>query len=232
MTDSDARNAILERIRSSIGDSERAAVTADSARIARTFRQGSPASREEIVSLFEERLSDYGATVDRVGETEVAALIRRILAERGNPRMVVPPGLPTTWIPEGVNLEVDHNFSPRQLDGFEGVLTGASLGIAETGTVVLQGGAGQGRRALTLVPDFHLCALRSNDVIATVPEAIARLAPTAYQPTTFISGPSATADIEMTRIKGVHGPRSLHIILVDQVSEESFDIRRGVMHSL
>ena len=110
---------------------------------------------------------------------------------------------------------IDDNFTPVELDAFGGILTEATLAIAETGTLVLQNVPGQGRRAPTLVPDFHLCVLRASQVVESVPEAMDRLAATAMLPTTFISGPSATADIEMTRIKGVHGPRFLHVLIVD-----------------
>ena len=128
--------------------------------------------------------------------------------------MVVPAGLAPEWLPGGVEFVVDEGLSAGELNGFDGVMTGATLAIAETGTVVLQNVAGQGRRAVTLVPDYHLCLVRVDDVVETVPEAMARLQETAGLATTFVSGPSATADIEMTRIKGVHGPRSLDVILI------------------
>ncbi len=117
-------------------------------------------------------------------------------------------------MPAGFEFVVDEGLSAAELDGFDGVMTGSTVAIAETGTVVLQDVAGQGRRAATLVPDYHLCVVRVEDVVETVPEAMERLAATAELPTTFFSGPSATADIEMTRIKGVHGPRFLDVILV------------------
>jgi L-lactate dehydrogenase complex protein LldG len=129
--------------------------------------------------------------------------------------MVVPAGLTAEWLPGGVEFLVDEDLAATELDVVDGVMTGATLAIAETGTVVLQNVAGQGRRAVTLVPDYHLCVVRMEDVVETVPEAMARLQATADLATTFVSGPSATADIEMTRIKGVHGPRFLDVILVD-----------------
>jgi L-lactate dehydrogenase complex protein LldG len=128
--------------------------------------------------------------------------------------MVVPAGLRPEWLPGGVEFVVDEGLATAELDGFDGVMTGATLAIAETGTVVLQSVAGQGRRAVTLVPDYHLCLVRVDDVVETVPEAMERLQATATLATTFVSGPSATADIEMTRIKGVHGPRFLDVILI------------------
>jgi L-lactate dehydrogenase complex protein LldG len=138
------------------------------------------------------------------------------LIERGKRRLVVPMGLAEALgepLPAGFDFVVDDGFTPAELDGFEGVVTASSAAIAETGTIVLQNVSGQGRRAPTLVPDYHLCVVRAADVVETVPEAMSRLQATAALATTFISGPSATADIEMTRIKGVHGPRFLDVIL-------------------
>ena len=135
--------------------------------------------------------------------------------------MLVSDGFERAWLPATRAVTWDEEFSARQLDGFAAVLTGATLAIAETGTLVLQGVAGQGRRAATLVPDVHVCVVRTEDVVATVPESIARLEATAMLPTTFVSGPSATADIEMTRIKGVHGPRFLHVLLVGDAGGEA-----------
>ena len=152
--------------------------------------------------------------MDRVTESEVAEAIRSVLADLGDPATLVPPGFPAEWLPDSPSLVVDEGFSPRELDRFGGVLTGAVVAIADTGSIVLQNVPGQGRRAATLVPDFHLCVVREEDVVETVPEAFRILEKTMTLPTTFVSGPSATADIEMTRIKGVHGPRFLHVLLI------------------
>jgi L-lactate dehydrogenase complex protein LldG len=140
-------------------------------------------------------------------------------AKDGPPGFVDRPhgfvaGVSEGVLPEGFEFVVDEGLSAAELDGFEGVVTASTVAIAETGTIVLQVVAGQGRRAATLVPDYHLCVVRGVDVVETVPEAMARLAASATVATTFVSGPSATADIEMTRIKGVHGPRFLDVILV------------------
>jgi L-lactate dehydrogenase complex protein LldG len=167
--------------------------------------------------LLEDRLRDYDATVVRVKAGEVSAAIASALTERGKRRLVIPAGLAEALgeaLPAGFEWVVDEGFTPAELNGFEGVVTASTVAIAETGTIVLQNVPGQGRRAPTLVPDYHLCVVRAVDVVETVPEAMARLAATARLATTFISGPSATADIEMTRIKGVHGPRFLDVILV------------------
>jgi len=212
----EARAEILRRIRAAnqaathLPDAEAAGRA-----LPRDYRRASDKPRHEVLGLLVDRLLDYDAQVDVVQPEAIASSIERVLAARRNPRMLVPPGFPQDWLPSHIAITEDRNFSPAQLDGFEGVLTTASLAIAETGTLVLQNAAGQGRRAVTLVPDFHLCILRAEQVVHTVPEAFARLAGTSTLPTTFVSGPSATADIEMTRIKGVHGPRTLHVVLVD-----------------
>ena len=172
-----------------------------------------------MLELLEDRLRDYDARVVRVAHADVAASAAAMLSERkvqpGVERIVVPVGLPAEWMPDGFEFVVDAGLTAIELDQVDGVMTGATLAIAETGTVVLQNVPGQGRRAITLVPDYHLCVVRVQDVVATVPEAMERLQATAGLATTFVSGPSATADIEMTRIKGVHGPRFLDVILAE-----------------
>jgi L-lactate dehydrogenase complex protein LldG len=132
-------------------------------------------------------------------------------------RLVVPPDLPSEWEPGGVELLRDDGLSNEQLDGSDGVLSGCALGIAQTGTIVLDGGAVQGRRAITLVPDYHLCVVRGDQIVELVPEAIERLSDevrASRRPITFISGPSATSDIELNRVEGVHGPRTLEVLIV------------------
>jgi L-lactate dehydrogenase complex protein LldG len=127
-------------------------------------------------------------------------------------RYVVPAGFPAEWIPAGLDVALDDPpLSPAELDHMAGVITGCAVAIAETGTIILDHGAGQGRRALTLVPDFHLVVVRPDQVAADLPDAFARLTPS--RPHTLISGPSATSDIELIRVEGVHGPRTLHILL-------------------
>ena len=211
-----AREEVLRRIRAAKGG----VATAEAARagwnaVERKYRREATRPREVILELLVDRLQDYDAHVVRAVHVDVRTAVARMLGERKAKRMVVPRGLAAEWLPVGVEFVVDEGLPAAELDQVDGVMTGATLAIAETGTVVLQNVAGQGRRAVTLVPDYHLCVVRIEDVVETVPEAIGRLQATAGLATTFVSGPSATADIEMTRIKGVHGPRLLDVILVE-----------------
>lgn len=191
-----ARDEILGRVRSALATADRSVPD-----VPRGYRETAPAN----VDLFVERVEDYRATVVRCAADEVEAAIAAAVGER---RVVVPAGL--TWqVPNSVE---DSGQTAAELDRLEGVVTGAVLGIATTGTIVLDHGPGQGRRALSLVPDLHVCVVRADQVVAGVPDAFARLDPA--RPQTWISGPSATSDIELNRVEGVHGPRTLHVILV------------------
>ena len=205
---------ILRRIRAA----NHTAPTNDEARSAwetlpRNYKQTGVLQPEALLHLFEDRLRDYDATVTRISRHALAHTIATQLNTRRKQHIVIPPGTPPEWLPQGFTFVVDEALTPTQLDAFDGVLTGATLAIAETGTVVLQSPA-QGRRALSLVPDYHLCIVSAENVVETVPQAFRLLQGTADRATTFISGPSATADIEMTRIKGVHGPRVLDVLLI------------------
>jgi L-lactate utilization protein LutC len=159
-----------------------------------------------LVSLFAERVSDYRATVERCSATQLTDRVAAALP--AGARVVVPPGLDLD-VPGAL---VDDGLSAADLDALDGVVTRARVGIAETGTIVLDHGPGQGRRAITLVPDLHVCIVEASQVVADVPDAVAQL--DASRPLTWISGPSATSDIELDRVEGVHGPRSLHVIVV------------------
>jgi L-lactate dehydrogenase complex protein LldG len=165
-----------------------------------------------LLELLAERLRDYGCTARRTAPGEVMTAVGEALGRRGARRIVVPPGLDLTSLPAGTEIVADDGLSPAALDAVDGVITGAAVAIAETGTIVLDGSPDQGRRALSLVPDYHLCIVRAEQVVALVPEAMARLTP--GRPLTWISGPSATSDIELDRVQGVHGPRTLEVILV------------------
>jgi L-lactate dehydrogenase complex protein LldG len=156
---------------------------------------------------------EYQARVRRCAPGDVQQFVTTALADRGASRVVVPAGLEIE-IAAGIDVVVDHGqLSAAELDTVDGVITLAAVAIAETGTVVLDGSRGQGRRAITLVPDYHLCIVRAGQVVETVPEAVARLRP--QRPLTWISGPSATSDIELSRVEGVHGPRTLEVLLVE-----------------
>lgn len=210
-----ARAEILRRIRVAKGGTSDAAA-ADTAweRLAREYRRKAVLQPDSVLDLLEDRLRDYDAHVERVGRGDVPEAVAKMLAARGKRRMVVPTGIAPEWLPAGFEFVADGGMTAIELDGFDGVMTGSTVAIAETGTVVLQNVPGQGRRAVTLVPDYHLCLVNAADVVETVPEAMEGLRGKAELATTFFSGPSATADIEMTRIKGVHGPRHLDVILI------------------
>jgi L-lactate dehydrogenase complex protein LldG len=148
---------------------------------------------------------------------ELSAAIADACAARGVRRLLAPMDIPQEWLPAGVGALLDNGVSYAEIDGVDGILTGCALGIAQTGTIVLDGGPRQGRRVLTLLPDYHLCVVDADQIVGLVPEAVARLAPAVrdqHRALTWISGPSATSDIELNRVEGVHGPRTLEVIVV------------------
>ena len=195
------RETFLARVRDARG------VAAPSADLPRAYRRTGTLTPDERIALFCERAGEYRARVERT--PDVAAVV----ASTGARRVVVPDGVPDEWLPAGVERVADTGLTPHDLDALDGVLTGCTVAIAETGTIVLTAGAGEGRRALTLVPDLHVCVVREQDVVELVPEAFARLSGVAG-PITLVSGPSATSDIELDRVEGVHGPRNLVIVVV------------------
>lgn len=208
MTDSRAR--VLARIRAAVADAPEPPAAARDYRTRHTAED--PAA---LLDLLHENLADYRAHVHRTAPDGLAGLIAQLLAERGARTVVVPPGLPADWLAaaEAVRRTDEPRLTPYELDGVDAVVTGCAVAVAETGTLVLDGGPGQGRRALTLVPDLHLCVVRAPEqVVASVPLALPRLDPA--RPLTWISGPSATSDIELDRVEGVHGPRTLEVVLV------------------
>ena len=166
----------------------------------------------ELLELLRDRLVDYRATVLDATPDTVPGAIETAL--EGRAPVLLPPGLPVGWAPGGV---VDEGFSATELDGFAAVVTGCTAACAVTGTIALDAASDQGRRALTLVPDVHVCVVRAGQVVESVPELLARLDP--VRPTTFVSGPSATSDIELQRVEGVHGPRTLLVVLVQEASQ-------------
>jgi L-lactate dehydrogenase complex protein LldG len=197
-----ARDEVLARVRSALVSRPPGEVDVD-----RGYREGTDGpSGAALLDLFAERVADYRATVRRCAADELPGVLAEVLGEE---RVVVPPDLP--W--EVPGAERDSGQSALQLDEIDAVVTAAALGVAVPGTIVLDHRPDQGRRALTLVPDHHVCVVRADQVVATVPEAVARLDPA--RPLTWISGPSATSDIELSRVEGVHGPRRLDVILLD-----------------
>jgi len=199
------REEVLQRIRAALDGSGPVPVPRD------YEHHGAQApGSSEAVALLAERVSDYRA---RVYQTDIDQLPRLLAELLGAHRaVVVPADLPVGWVDACPSSVVDTGLTAAQLDEFDAVLTGCAMAIAATGTLVLDGGVAQGRRACTLVPDHHVCVVRAAQVVASVPEALARLDST--RPLTFISGPSATSDIELQRVEGVHGPRQLDVVIV------------------
>lgn len=169
----------------------------------------------ESADLLAAHLAEYRAKVHRTDEDGLPLLLTRLLAARGSASVLVPPALPPHWLAAADPVRVHDRAAstPSDLDRVDSVVTGCALAIAETGTIVLDGGPDQGRRRITLVPDHHICVVRVPDqVVDSVPQALERLDPT--RPLTWISGPSATSDIELDRVEGVHGPRTLEVVLL------------------
>ncbi len=212
-----AREAILARVRRSLTDvpiSETPAAVA----VPREYRHQSAAGRDALVTEFAAAVSEYRATVRTVASGELARHIALACADRELHRLVVPAGVPEEWRPPGVEIVEDDGLTAAELDRLDGALTGCAAAIAQTGTLVLDGRGACGRRAITLVPDHHICVVRPEQIVGLVPEAIARLADAVRMeraPITLISGPSATSDIELTRVEGVHGPRNLLVLIAD-----------------
>jgi L-lactate dehydrogenase complex protein LldG len=234
--DGGARADILHRIRAAL----QGAAAGD---VPRNYRTEDERGRDEIVTLFAERVAEYRATVHRVREDEIAETVERIAKEAGAEEVGIPTDLPEEWRPAGagngepggagdgepggagdwgpgaaaggLRLVEDAVLSVPQLDALDGALTGCAVAIAEVGALVLDGGQGQGRRALSLVPDLHICVVREDQVVGLVPEAVGELEDSvrAGRPLTFVAGPSATSDIELDRVEGVHGPRVLHVVV-------------------
>ena len=208
---SDAREQILSRIR--------ATVRVSPAAVDRLYRRRGALAVDDRVVRFQERVSDYRADVRRTDASAVVATIETICADHGVRRLAVPAGLPAEWRPKDVELVEADELDAVSLDVLDGALTGCTLAIAETGTILLSAGPIEGPRALTLVPDLHICVVRESQIVELVPEAIAgihALVAEERRPVTFVSGPSATSDIELSRVEGVHGPRTLVVLIVKE----------------
>ena len=195
-----SRDVVMGRIRASLAGS------APAVEVPRDYRPALGAAGS--LDLLVERLVDYKAVVHR------AAAVAPVVAGIVSGALVVPPGLDLSWVPSSVSALVDDGLPASAIAAADGVLTAAAIAIAETGTIVLDASPDQGRRIISLLPDLHICVLRPAQVVAGVPDAVARLTPS--RPLTWISGPSATSDIELNRVEGVHGPRNLHVILLEE----------------
>lgn len=215
------RDRVLGRVRAALADvpGPHGPEAADAAAAQLTRGYDRARGIGDPVAVLTDRLEDYKAIVRHVTADALGEEITAAVARRGARRMVVPPGAPEPWraaVASRAEVAGDEPpLSARELDGVDGVLTGCAAAIALTGTIVLDGGSGQGRRAVSLVPDYHLCVVTGREIAATVPEALARLDPA--RPLTWISGPSATSDIELRRVEGVHGPRTLEVLIVPTV---------------
>ena len=210
----DGRDAILQRIRAGLRDLALDDRMAEYAAVPRTYILAGRLDFEARLHLLKERLRDYDTNVVETDAASLPRTIHAVLASHLEKNVIAADGLPEEILPDNFPFISERNASVETLNMCDGIVTACSVAIAFTGTIVLTHGPGEGARRLTLVPDRHLCIVRAEQVVETVPEAIDRLAPFATHPITFISGPSATADIEMTRIRGVHGPRFLDVVLV------------------
>lgn len=207
----DARSEILARI----GAIERT----PEARVTSAYRRSGERDGDARTRAFADRVAEYRADVREITAGAVADTIALACREHGVVRLGVPPGFPHDWRPRTIETIEDHGLTPRELDALDGVATGCTIAVAESGTIILAAGAAEGRRALTLVPDVHLCVIGRAQIVDLLPEATAvleRLVVEERRPLTYISGPSATSDIELSRVEGVHGPRTLIALIVSE----------------
>src|SRR5262245_5280147 len=207
-----ARDEVLRRVATAVRD--RAGPEPP-----REYRRVGKLTAAERVQLFCSRVGEYKATVHRVRRDGVAEVVASVSREHGMHQLVVPVGLPISWRPHDLELIEDTGLDPHALDRLDGVVTGSTVAIAETGTIALTGRAAEGRRALTLVPDLHVCIVEAGCIVELVPEAMSILADLVARerrPVTLVSGPSATSDIELKRVEGVHGPRTLIVVVVQE----------------
>ncbi len=210
----DARDAMLERIRSATAGDAKTDAVAEYAAIPRNYIHAGGLSQEERIAMLVERLHEYDANVVETSADSLPRTIASVLEGHRQRKVISADGVSAEMLPRDFSFVAEREAGLDELNACDGIVTICTVAIAFTGTIVLTHGPGEGARRLTLVPDRHLCVVRADQVVETVPEAFARLAGRATQPLTFISGPSATADIEMTRIRGVHGPRFLDVVLV------------------
>jgi L-lactate dehydrogenase complex protein LldG len=203
-----ARDEVLGRVRAALAPA-RAATAPSVPEVPREYRTHS----DDGVEQFIDRLHHYQAQTHRTPAGELDETVRAILDEGGVRRIVAPDGIPDAWVQRLDPLRDSPPLDAHTLDEADGVITTCAIAIAQSGTIILDGGPGMGRRILTLVPDYYLCVVRADQIVGSLPEAIEKLEPT--RPLTFVSGPSATVDIEMVRVRGVHGPRRLAVIVAE-----------------
>ena len=211
-----ARDEILRRIRTALSDVPDGERPADVA-VVRDYRLAGELHASQRADRFADRVRDYHADVRRVTAAELPRAVDAACAQLGLITVAIPPDLPEPWRPTAITVVPDDGLSARELDDIDGAVTGCALAIAETGTLVLDGQQRSGRRVLTLVPDHHICIVPESQIVQLVPEAIRALAPAVTErraPITFVSGPSASSDIELARVEGVHGPRHLVVLIV------------------
>ncbi|MFF5340242.1 lactate utilization protein C [Streptomyces althioticus] len=207
-----SRERILGRVRRALAD----VPSGEDVPVERDYlRRHGERTVEETVDLLAENLADYRAVVHRTDAGSLPGVVAELLAARGASAVLVPPGLDEGWLAaaEVTRVPDEATSTPRELDRVDSVVTACAVAVAETGTIVLDGSPDQGRRRISLIPDHHICVVRvPGQVVASVPQALERLDPA--RPLTWISGPSATSDIELDRVEGVHGPRTLEVVLV------------------
>lgn len=220
----DSKNRMLDIIRKALAevpDTEKP----DDTEVSRTYRQKGNLPPTEVVKLFAERVGEYKATVKRVDEADLKKMITESFQKESVKNLVVPDGFPKELLPDTITLLIDDPKQPlshQELDNSDGVITTCAYAVAQTGTIILDAGEGQGRRALTLVPDYHLCIVMEDQIVELVPEGFVAVESSVKEkgrPITLISGPSATSDIELSRVEGVHGPRRLEVLIVRKDSE-------------
>ncbi|MFZ0387412.1 MAG: LUD domain-containing protein [Solirubrobacteraceae bacterium] len=213
----DARGEILGQIRAALADVPASERPAD-VPVTRAYRRADDRPHAELVALFAQRVGDYRAQVRRVAAEGLPVAIAQACVEQQLRTLAVPTGLPEAWFPRGIERVRDERLSAAELDRVDGALTGCAAAIAETGTIVLDGGRLSGRRALTLVPDHHICVVTAEQIHGQIAEGLAAVAAAVtaqHAPITLVSGPSATSDIELARVEGVHGPRHLTVLIAE-----------------
>ena len=221
MSKKDAKKEILEKIQHELGRSSVGIKSYD--HVPRAYRRQSDKSRDEITAEFIERVNEYKAVVKKADSDTIHKILAASCKERGARKVVIPYGFPKQWLPEEIEIEVEIDkegawLTKQQIDDADVAITGCAVAVAQTGTICLNAREGQGRRILTLVPDFHICIVRENQIVELLPEAISQLQPDVQDdqlPITLISGPSATSDIELSRVEGVHGPRKLTVVVMN-----------------